>query len=101
MNNKELYLIFDLKYDIFRIDITIKEMKLLNKIKKIPTVGQMVIVRGRPAIVKDITPSKNNTNVELFHAIDVQYIDGWLHPEKDINMGKRVRSRNSTRKYAS
>ena len=89
MNNKELYLIFDLKYDIFRIDITIKEMKLLNKIKKIPTVGQMVIVRGRPAIVKDITPSKNNTNVELFHAIDVQYIDGWLHPEKDILIWER------------
>ncbi|CEN89110.1 SNF2-like protein [[Clostridium] sordellii] len=56
----------------------------MDKVNKIPTVGQMVIVRGRPAIVKDITPSKNSTNIELFHAVDVQYIDGWMHPEKDI-----------------
>ncbi|KPI52020.1 hypothetical protein KW94_10625 [Clostridioides difficile] len=61
----------------------------MSKHKKIPTVGQMVIVRGRPAIVKDITPSKNSTNVELFHAIDVQYIDGWLHPERDILIWER------------
>lgn len=61
----------------------------MEKQKKIPTVGQMVIVRGRPAIVKDITPSKNSTNVEIFHAIDVQYIDGWLHPEKDLLIWER------------
>ncbi|WP_394866576.1 DISARM system SNF2-like helicase DrmD [Paraclostridium bifermentans] len=61
----------------------------MEKQKKIPTVGQMVIVRGRPAIVKDITTSKNSTNVEIFHAIDVQYIDGWMHPEKDILIWER------------
>ena len=61
----------------------------MDKVNKIPTVGQMVIVRGRPAIVKDITQSKNSTNIELFHAVDVQYIDGWMHPEKDIVIWER------------
>lgn len=61
----------------------------MDKVNKIPTVGQMVILRGRPAIVKDITPSKNSTNIELFHAVDVQYIDGWMHPEKDIVIWER------------
>ena len=49
----------------------------------------MVIVRCRPAIVRDVIPSKNNTNVEIVHAVEVQYIDGWLHPEKDILIWER------------
>ena len=61
----------------------------MKKLNKIPTVGQMVIVRGRPAIVKDITPSRSDTNMEIFHAVEVQYIDGWMHPEKDTLIWER------------
>lgn len=58
-----------------------------NKI--VPNVGQMVIVRGRPAIVRDVMPSKNNTNIEIFNAVDIKYIDGWSHPESDIIIWER------------
>lgn len=61
----------------------------MNRKNKTPKIGQMVIVRCRPAIVRDIIPSKNSTNVEIFHAVEVQYIDGWLHPEKDILIWER------------
>lgn len=57
--------------------------------KSIPAIGQMVIVRGRPAIVRDVVPSKNGTNIEIFNAIDIQYIDGWSHPENDIVIWER------------
>lgn len=50
-----------------------------QKNRTIPKIGQMVTVRSRAAIVKDIIPSTNNTNMEVFHAVELQYIDGWMN----------------------
>lgn len=57
--------------------------------KNIPAIGQMVIVRGRPAIVRDIIKSKNGTNIESYNAVEIQYIDGWSHPERDVIIWER------------
>lgn len=61
----------------------------MSQQNKIPKIGQMVMVRSRAAIVKDVIPSTNNTNMEVFHAVEVQYIDGWMHPEKDTLIWER------------
>ena len=54
---------------------------------EIPSLGQMVIVRQRPAIVEDI--SEYSTADETLHAVEVRYIDGWNYPERDSLIWQR------------
>ena len=52
-----------------------------------PSLGQMVIVRQRPAIVEDI--SEYSTADETLHAVEIRYIDGWNYPERDSLIWQR------------
>lgn len=47
----------------------------------IPKPGQMVIVRNRPGIVRDIEVADNGGTEGALHAVRVEYIDGWNYPE--------------------
>lgn len=58
-----------------------------DEIKIKPSMGQMVIVRDRPAIVEDI--NEYTALEEHIHAIEVRYIDGWNYPENDILIWER------------
>jgi len=42
----------------------------------------MVLVRKRPAIVRDVIASAPSTTAVL-HALEVEYLDGWAHPESE------------------
>jgi ERCC4-related helicase len=48
---------------------------------KIPESGQAVLVRRRPAVVRDVEPSKNGPST--IHRVEVEYLDGWNHPPED------------------
>jgi len=59
-----------------------------------PKPGQMVIVRNRPAVVRDVTTSTGVTTSAL-HSVEVEYLDGWAHPESEeliweIESGARI-----------
>jgi superfamily II DNA or RNA helicase len=45
----------------------------------IPKAGQMVHVRNRPGVVRDVIPFSSSAG-ESTHAVSVEYFDGWLHP---------------------
>lgn len=47
-----------------------------------PKAGQMVVVRNRPAIARDVDASSSRAT-EAVHAVYVEYLDGWFHPEAD------------------
>nr|MBA3824000.1 DEAD/DEAH box helicase [Ktedonobacterales bacterium] len=46
---------------------------------QIPQPGQMVTLRARPALVRDVVSYGTPT----LHAVEVEYIDGWDHPSTD------------------
>ncbi|MBC8554080.1 MAG: DEAD/DEAH box helicase [Candidatus Brocadiales bacterium] len=52
----------------------------MNKIS-LPSVGQLVMVRNRPARVTDIHAYSGNGGST--HRVDVRYCDGWFHPETE------------------
>jgi superfamily II DNA or RNA helicase len=52
----------------------------LNKLS-MPSVGQLVMVRNRPARVTDIHAYTGNGGVT--HKIDIRYCDGWFYPETE------------------
>lgn len=58
-----------------------------KNIIEIPNVGQMVIIRERPAVVEDI--NEYSTLDEVLHAIEVRYLDGWSYPETDTVIWER------------
>ena len=51
----------------------------------IPRAGQMVIIRERPAVVRDVVtwPLQSSSGVAQTHAVDIEYIDGWDFPASD------------------
>ncbi|HOC94203.1 MAG TPA: DISARM system SNF2-like helicase DrmD [bacterium] len=55
----------------------------MQKQKETPVAGQMVIVRNRPGVVRDVQSSGGETTEGVLHFVDVEYIDGWSHPESD------------------
>ena len=57
------------------------------ELRDIPLLGQMVIVRDRPAIVENI--DEYAAFNEHLHAVDVRYIDGWNYPESDTLIWER------------
>jgi SNF2 family DNA or RNA helicase len=50
--------------------------------KTIPKPGQSILVRNRPAVVRDVRAFSSPTTVAA-HAVQVDYLDGWSHPEAD------------------
>jgi len=50
---------------------------------EIPEIGQIVLVRNRPAIIRNqVTFSEGSSGIQL-HTLDLEYIDGYNHPTED------------------
>ena len=49
----------------------------------VPEPGQAVLVRGRPAAVRERLDHTDAATQETFHVVDVEYIDGWDFPGED------------------
>src|SRR6266851_7767807 len=49
----------------------------------IPQAGQTVIVRNRPALVRSVD-ERAHPSMAATHEVQVEYIDGWSHPESDF-----------------
>ncbi|MBA7673048.1 hypothetical protein ES703_81236 [subsurface metagenome] len=47
----------------------------------IPSTGQLVILRNRPARVTDVQAHSGDRGV--YHAVEVRYCDGWFYPETE------------------
>jgi hypothetical protein len=65
---------------------------------EIPSAGQMVVVRNRPGVVRDVAPYGGNGRSGVLHLVDLEYIDGWDHPAHESvlwerEVGPRVVSR--------
>lgn len=48
----------------------------------LPKVGQTVIIRNRPGVVRNLEAVDVSDGPQL-HYLEVEYIDGWLHPESE------------------
>ena len=64
----------------------------------LPSTGQLVMVRNRPARVTDIQAFTGNGGVS--HKIDIRYCDGWFHPETEsliweLEINKKIQSKLS------
>ena len=46
-----------------------------------PTIGQLTVVRGRPAVIRDVV--QNRAREGNFHLISVQYVDGTTFPDEE------------------
>src|SRR5260370_3546387 len=60
----------------------------------IPQAGQTVIVRNRPALVRSVD-ERTHPSMAATHEVQVEYIDGWPHPDSDyliweLERGARV-----------
>ena len=49
----------------------------------VPEQGQAVLVRGRPAAVRECIGHVDAATQEPFHVVDIEYIDGWDFPGED------------------
>ena len=49
--------------------------------KSIPSPGQLVIIRNRPARIIDVRPFSGHHSTH--HVIELRYCDGWFHPETE------------------
>ena len=50
---------------------------------KVPDIGQCVLVRNRPAIIRNKKESVGNRDGVKTHLLDIEYIDGYGHPSDD------------------
>jgi hypothetical protein len=50
---------------------------------KAPDIGQCVLVRNRPAIVRNKKESVGNRDGVKIHLLDLEYIDGYTYPSED------------------
>jgi superfamily II DNA or RNA helicase len=50
---------------------------------KVPDIGQCVLVRNRPAIIRNKNESVGNRDGVKTHLLDVEYIDGYGYPSDD------------------
>jgi SNF2 family DNA or RNA helicase len=72
------------------------------KVKKpdtsIPSPGQLVIVRNRPARIIDVRPFSGQRTT--CHVVELRYCDGWFHPETEsviweYELGRKIHSKLS------
>lgn len=56
---------------------------MLNGKAVVPEPGQAVLVRGRPAAVRERIEHIHAVTRETFHVVDVEYLDGWDFPGDD------------------
>lgn len=64
----------------------------------IPSPGQLVIVRNRPARIIDVRPFSGQHST--CHVVELRYCDGWFHPETEsviweYELGRKIHSKLS------
>lgn len=64
----------------------------------IPSPGQLVIVRNRPARIIDVRPFSGHHST--CHVVELRYCDGWFHPETEsviweYELGRKIHSKLS------
>jgi superfamily II DNA or RNA helicase len=55
----------------------------------IPVAGQMVVVRNRPGVVRDVFAYGGNGSGGALHLIELEYLDGWEHPGQESVLWER------------
>ncbi len=58
-------------------------------LEKYPENGQMVFVRQRPAIVREVVTKNDPQTNKVQHLLDLEYIDGWNFPREDFVIWER------------
>ncbi|MFW9995398.1 MAG: Eco57I restriction-modification methylase domain-containing protein [Candidatus Odinarchaeota archaeon] len=61
----------------------------ISKSGKLPTLGQVIHVRNRKAITRDIQSIENKLTGEQQHLLSVEYYDRWLFPPEDRLLWER------------
>lgn len=64
----------------------------------IPSPGQLVIIRNRPARIIDVRPFSGHRST--YHVVELRYCDGWFHPETEsviweYELGRKIYSKLS------
>ena len=57
-----------------------------------PEVGQVVVIRGRPAVVTSVSPSAAR-NKATIHSLEIEYVDDIDHPSEETIIWERERSK--------
>jgi len=60
-----------------------------DPLEKYPESGQMVFVRQRPAIVREVVSKNDPQTNQVQHLVDIEYIDGWNFPKEDFIIWER------------
>lgn len=60
-----------------------------SKSNEPPQQGQLVLIRKRPAIVRDIHQTQDPSTSQILNLIQVEYIDGWDFPAEDNILWQR------------
>ncbi len=55
----------------------------------IPSAGQMVVVRNRPGVVRDVIAYGGNGSGGALHLVELEYLDGWEHPGQEAVLWER------------
>lgn len=55
----------------------------------IPVAGQMVVVRNRPGVVRDVVAYGGNGSGGALHLVELEYLDGWEHPGQEAVLWER------------
>ncbi|HEX7512904.1 MAG TPA: hypothetical protein VF464_05990, partial [Candidatus Methylomirabilis sp.] len=55
----------------------------------IPVAGQMVVVRNRPGVVRDVVAYGGNGSGAALHLVEIEYLDGWEHPGQESVLWER------------
>ena len=55
----------------------------------IPVAGQMVVVRNRPGVVRDVVAYGGNGSGGMLHLVELEYLDGWEHPGQESVLWER------------
>ena len=62
---------------------------MVDYLEKYPENGQMVFVRQRPTIVREVVAKNDPQTNKVQHLVDIEYIDGWNFPKEDFVIWER------------
>lgn len=61
----------------------------MNGVSEVLEQGQLVIVRHRPALIREVTSIVNHDTKVNEHLVNIEYIDGWSFPAEDTVLWER------------
>jgi hypothetical protein len=62
---------------------------VISKNNQLPQQGQLVLIRKRPAIVRDTRQTQDQYTSQALNLLQVEYIDGWDFPSEDNILWQR------------